>query len=438
MDIPKLLATVQHRIFRRRSQPESLEERNIRYFTIDTGWNGVVGAGTGTFLAVLMARLGASSFLIGALTSIPALISMIVSLPASAYIERQHNHVRATTLSRLLFRLAYVLVAFLPFLTYKYFSLLAVILWALQAVPMAIAVVAWTSVVGAIVPPRRRAEVNGFRWAMLSLVTAGCVAVFGKLLDAPWLPFPLNYQLVFFISGVASLIGMVYFDRIVMPVDYAPENPPQLPLGRRFRELLSPMLNSPAFINYLLATFLVRVGLSVPTALYSIFWVRNLQATDTLIGLRTTVGMVATVIGYFWFGKLATRRGHRGILLASSIGLGLYPVMTALAPNPYWLIPAAFLWGLFTGGINISFFEALFETTLPEKRPSFAALNAVFANFAVFIGPPIGSLLMGLVGIQGTFYIAGGMHIVGAILCWCMGVGLKRRYGGPAPRERAS
>jgi len=431
MDISGMLSAARRRVSNQRSRPETVQERNIRLFTIDTGWNGVVGAGVGTFLTVLMARLGASSLMIGALTSLPALVSMLVSLPASAFIERQHDHVKSTTIYRLAFRLAYVLIAFLPFFTRAHFSLVAVILWGLQAIPMAMATVAWTSVVGAIVPPERRAAINGQRWALLSTVTAVCVGLFGRLLDAPWLPFPLNYQLVFFLSGGAGMIGLFYFDKIVMPVDYAPANPPHLPLHRRVAELLSPMLGCPPFINYLLATLLVRVGMAMPTALYSIFWVRNLQASDTIIGLRTTVGLITTVIGYWWFGRLATRRGHRGILLASSIGLGLYPIMTALAPNQYWLLPAAAVWGLFAGGISISFFEALFETTLPEKRPSFAALNAVFANLAIFVGPLIGSALLDLIGMQGTFYVAGAMHLAGALLCWWMGVG--KRLPCPPP-----
>ena len=154
MDISGMLSAAWRRVLNQRSRPETLQERNIRLFTVDTGWNGVVGAGTGTFLAVLMARLGAGSLLIGALTSLPALVSMIVSLPASAYIERQHDHVKATTLYRLAFRLAYVVVAFLPFITLKHFSLAGrSFCGGSRRSRMAMAVVAWTSVVGAIVPP---------------------------------------------------------------------------------------------------------------------------------------------------------------------------------------------------------------------------------------------------------------------------------------------
>ena len=38
-------------------------------------------------------------------------------------------------------------------------------------------------VVAEIIPPRRRPSVNGTRWALLSLVTAISVAVFGYLLE---------------------------------------------------------------------------------------------------------------------------------------------------------------------------------------------------------------------------------------------------------------
>ena len=79
--------------------------------------------------------------------------------------------------------------------------------------------------------------------------------------------------------------------------------------------------------------------------------------------------------------------------------------------------------GVFTGGINIAFFEALFETTLPDRRPSFAALNAVFANLATFVGPLLGSLLLDAIGLTASFLTATALHLIGAALCWWMGVG---------------
>ena len=160
-------------------------------------------------------------------------------------------------------------------------------------------------------------------------------------------------------------------------------------------------------------------------ALYSIFWVRNLEASDSMIGLRTTAGQISLVAGYFLMGRLASRKGHRTILIASAAALGLYPVATALSPSPIWLVPAALLWGVAISGVNISFFEVLFETAPAKKRPSFVAVYSIFANLANVVGPMLGALLMAQLGIQTAFVIAGALHVAGAVLCWRLGVGVK-------------
>ena len=181
--------------------PPSVEDRNIRNLYIDTAWQGVWSAGMGTFLAVFMARLDASSFLISALTSIPALITIVLSIPAAAYVERQRDHVRTTTIYRLLFRGTYLAVAVSALLhdegaaaRHRHSCGRC-----RPSRPRSVNL-SWTSVIGAVIPPRRRPTVNGGRWALVSVVVAVAVIPFGKLLDARWLTFPLNYQLVFFIS----------------------------------------------------------------------------------------------------------------------------------------------------------------------------------------------------------------------------------------------
>jgi len=410
--------------------PGTQEERNIRYLYIDTAWQGIWAAGTGTFLGVYLARLGISSFLLGALTALPALITIVISLPASAFVERQRDHVRVTTKYRILYRSTYLVLPLLPFfLSDAAIPAVVVVLWAVQIIPAAIVTLSWTSVIGAAIPAHRRPAVNGGRWALVSIVTALSVAGFGKLLDAGWLPFPLNYQLVFFISFLAQAVSIFYFNKIVMPVEYSIEPPERQSMRQRLDKFVEPIIQTPEFIKYLAGTFLVRLGISLPVALYSIFWVHHLHASDTTIGLRTTIGQAALVVGYALFGRVAARKGHRNILLACSAGLALYPIVTALSPTQEWLLPAAIIWGFFSGGINISFFEALLETTPENKRPSFAALNQIVANIAVFFGPLLGAALEGWLGIKIAFFIAAALHVIGASLSWYLGVGLRKEAG---------
>jgi MFS family permease len=422
--LARTVKTAHARLRQLLSTPASAEDRNVRNLYIDTAWQGVFSAGTGTYLSVFMARLNASSLMISLLTAVPALITMVLSFPAAGFVERQRNHVRTTTTFRILYRFTYVVLCIVPFFDASLVPPIIVLLWAIQAIPGAVVNLSWTSVIGAAIPPRRRPSVNGGRWALVSIVTASCVPFFGWLLDARYLTFPRNYQLVFFISAITMFVSVYYFQKIVIPDNEPPPPSQRLTLQQRLSRLIAPMVQNPPFITYLLATFLVRLGMALPAALYSIYWVHNLGASDTQIGVRTTASQVALVAGYYLFGRLAARRGYRGVLLLSSVGIGLYPVLTALSPTPAWLVPAALVWGFFAGGIDVSFFEGLLETTPPAKRPSFVALNAIVANIAVFVGPIVGSAISEGISIESAFFIAGALHLVGAGLCWRMGVGI--------------
>ena len=72
------------------TQPASVEQRNTRHVLIDGIGVGIV-SGVATFLSVFLVRLGASSFLVGLLTSMPALTGILLALPVGRMLERQRN-----------------------------------------------------------------------------------------------------------------------------------------------------------------------------------------------------------------------------------------------------------------------------------------------------------------------------------------------------------
>src|SRR5262245_13548323 len=72
------------------TRPGSVTERNVRNVLIDGIGVGLV-QGVATFLSVFLVRLGATPFLVGLLTSMPALTGMILALPVGRMLERQRN-----------------------------------------------------------------------------------------------------------------------------------------------------------------------------------------------------------------------------------------------------------------------------------------------------------------------------------------------------------
>lgn len=393
------------------------EARNILHLYLDIAWQGLIAAGISTYLAVYLVRLGASALLIGLLTSLPALVTILFSIPSAYFLAGRRDLISVVNWSRLGARLSYLAIAAVPYLlTGDRLSLAPVVvvgIWSLSAVFSSVTTPAWTSVYAAAVPPRRRPQINGGRWALFSLITAVAVSLFGRLLDV--VPSPTNYQLIFVLSFIAGLFSIYHFGQLHLPEASGPSSLPPSP----WRTLAA----SGVLKRYLVGTFVYRLGISLPAALYPLYWVGTLGASDTLIGLRTTAGYGALVVAYFIWGRIAVRYGHRRVLLASSLGLAIYPALTALARTPAALVPIALVWGAFAAGIDHSFFESLLQAAPAEERASAAALDATVANVAVCVGPLVGTTLAGLVGFPLAFVASGGLCVAGTGLFWVLRVG---------------
>lgn len=393
--------------------PDDIASKNIRNLVLQTALAGVVNGGIGAFLAVYLTRLGASPLQISLLTSLPALLTIIVALPAGAIAARYIRPVQQSARHFLLIRLCYLLVAAAAFLPATAAIWSVVIIWTSTALPGAIANTAWMGVFAEAIPARERARLNGLRWGLLGFVTACSVALFGQMLDR--LPFPLGYQLVFLTSFVAGLLNVWFYSRLIVPDQplHAPAEP-TMPLRARLLQALHPLREDGPFLRFIVGSTLLRLGMFLAAGLYSIYWVRDLQAADSLIGLRTTAGNAALVVGYPLWGWVTARLGHERALALAAAGLGLYPMMTSLATLALWLVPAAVLWGLFAGGIDVTLFEGLLHTAPPARRAHYVALNTAIANLVAFVAPILGAALAGPLGIPAVLFLAGALHFLAA------------------------
>jgi MFS family permease len=111
------------------------------------------------------------------------------------------------------------------------------------------------------------------------------------------------------------------------------------------------------------------------------------------------------------------------VLIACTIAVAFYPLLTAITPSQVWLPAVALVYGFFITGIDIAFFDTLLHVSPPNSRSSFVALNTVFAHLAIFLGPMLGSLLGEWLDIRAVFYIAAGIHLLAALMFQLLRVG---------------
>ncbi len=402
----------------------SLEERNVRILTLDTAIQGLIQAGIASFVSVFLVRLGAPNSVVGFLAAAPSLGAIFLSVPAAARLEGRRDLVRVVVVGRFFIRVWYLLIALVPFFLTGNAEIGAIVLfWTLTSVPAAVVNPAWTAVVAAVVPPRRRPSVNGTRWALLSVVTAIGGIVFGRTLDV--LPSPLSFQVVFFASFVTGLATLVTFGQLHLPeapVDPHPSGKPLRPSPLGLAEIVRLSRDYPPFTRFVLTSFVYRIGLNLPVALYAIYWVREAHASNTVIGIQSTAANLALVGSYLLWGRLAARRGHRIVLLLSSAGAGLYPLATGFVRDELWLVPVALIWGVFASGIDVSFFEALLRTCPAERLQTFVAINSALANLVVFLAPIGGTVLADLIGIREALFVAAAISLIGSGLFYSLAI----------------
>ncbi len=392
----------------------TIEEQNLWNFYVDTVWFGVLNSIAATFVSVFAIRLGASNREIGWLAALPALINVFWLIPSARLIERQRRRLPIILLTGFLQRLGYLLIALMPLFIHAHRVEAVIILNALITLPTAIINVAITSLMADLTSAEKRARMVSIRNVLLSSVSMIVVLMGGKFLDL--VPFPLNYQLLFGLGTGISMLSLYYLKRIQVPdaVLIRHRARPKELLTLRLRRLVRTVVGQRDFMRFAGAIIVFHWGLYLPTALYSIYRVRDLQANDAWVGLLATVLSAATILSYFWWSKVTERRGNRRVLIISGLGLALYPALMGLSPRLEPLIVVSVIGGVFSASYNLSSFNFMLEVCPPEHRPSYVAIYTSLVNVTAFLAPLLGTFLADLSSVRIALLIAGGVRLIGA------------------------
>src|SRR5215211_2829976 len=218
------------------TRPANVQQRNVRNVLID-GIGVALVQGVATFLSVFLVRLGATPFMVGLLTSMPALTGMVLAIPVGRLLERQRDILPWYSRVRVLVLGSYALTGLVPFLFPPKAAIIAIIaIWAVATVPQAVVNVAFTMVMSAVAGPNQRYYLMSRRWSIMGVTTAITVALVGVILDL--ISFPLNYQLVFIVSFAGGMLSFAFSSRIELPPSEPPEQAKQggERLGQRLRD----------------------------------------------------------------------------------------------------------------------------------------------------------------------------------------------------------
>jgi MFS family permease len=418
--------------------------QNILNNIKDGAWYSVMLGLTSSFTGVFAIALGASDEMLGWLSSLPALLSMLSQIPAARLTERSPSRLRVSLRYGLIFRSGYLLFAFIPFLPIApiYRAWTFILLVSLMNFPGTVSGVAWSAMMGDIFPGSLRGRIFADRNMLLGIVQMAVTLVAGPLLDN--IAYPYNYALIYLLSFGALMTSSWYQSKIVeqpasaelLPaaagagggggavtsvVETAEETPPAQASGAvRVRQVLGDR----PFVMYLVSLFIFYLGLNVSAAMWTILYVRVLGLSQSFIGFRAVVSQLISVLCYRWWGRHMDRHGPM---------FSLFIVILAYIPQPFLynyargVVPllAMSVYGGFTAaGLNLVLFNSLLDMAPnPQLRPSYIAVYNLVIGVTGFVLPMIGVAIYEASSMAVVFNLSSTLRLIGAgFMAWKVGV----------------
>jgi hypothetical protein len=402
-----------------KSSPE-MNRRNFINVQIDAVGVGLASAAN-PFLPVFLTRLGASAFQVGLLTTMPALTGLILSIPLGQFLQSRRNIVPWFSMARLTVLSGYALTGVVTLMLPRALSITSILwIWALVTIPQTILSITFTVVMNSIAGPAGRYELMTHRWSILGFTNAITAILAGQALDH--LVFPLNYQLVFIALSIGGLVSYYFSSQLSLPDKLRHKERSTQSIYRQVSEYVHLISQEKPFLSFTLKRFVFLTGTVLVAPLLPIYYVRQLNAADSSIALINIAANITVILGYFFWTYQSRTHGSRVVLLATTFGVSLFPIMTGFTPM-VWPIPFyAGISGIFQAGLNLVLFDELMKRIPMDYSASFVAVAQSLQYMSSIVAPLLGTALAGLIGLNQALMVGGVVSLAGFALFYFEGV----------------
>jgi|AutmiccommuBRH23_1029490.scaffolds.fasta_scaffold00091_60 hypothetical protein len=395
------------------SSPE-INRLNFRNVQIDAIGVGLASTAA-PFLPVLLARLGASTLEVSMLTFMPALTGVLLAIPLGNFLETRKNIIPWFSFARLGVLLSYGFTGLLVILLPEASAILGILgLWAVATVPQTILAICFSVVMNKVAGSRGRFELMSHRWSILGFTNAATALIAGQFLDR--VAFPLNYQILFITLSIGGMISFYFSSKIVVS-----DNLPQIKKAKssfieQANSYSSLIRSEKPFVSFIWKRFVFLTGAALAAPLLPLYYVRAINASDYWIALIHIASNTTVIIGYFFWMNQSRRRGSRIVLLATTLGSALYPILVGISHQVWPVVIFAGLNGIFQAGLNLVFFDELMKRVPPDHSATFVAVAQTLQYLSMVAAPLLAPALSKWLGFGNSLMLAGGIGIFGFML----------------------
>jgi MFS family permease len=398
--------------------PRNQIEANALYLELEVFWAAFLSAVV-TFNAPFALRLGATNTQIGLLSSIPALLAILITIPAGRYYSRRAQRMPLVIRSLFAHRLGFLLAAFVPFLPVENKGTVLIWVLILFSSPAHFFGVGWNAMIAEVVPEANRARVVAVRNMLVAaVVTAG---TFGAGIWLERVRFAANYQILYVAGFATSMVSLYYITKLRAPDAFVPPAPAarsSLSLTERADQARQAITSQPDFRRLVINTLSHGLGVWMIGPLYVLYFVRELGAAEGWLGTNGMVANLTPILGYYLWQRAVRRWGEKQVLKSTIVLVGVYPVLVGLSPTLSIVLIWTALNGLIVPGVTLGHYPMMLKICPADQRPLYIGIYTTIMNVGAFVMPLIGVWLADRIGIAPVLIAGGLLCILGSSSFW--------------------
>lgn len=395
-------------------QGELVVNKNLKFALIEAVFLGIIFTAD-PYLSVFLVRMGANSFQVSLLSSMPAISGLLLVMFIGRYLQSQKNILPWYSTPRIFSASAYLLTGLMPFFFQGEVLVIAVLaVWALATVPQTINMVSFTVVMGMVAKSHQRFDLMSRRWATLAGVSALLLVGIGFFLDA--VRSPLNYQIVFMVLSLGVIGATVYNRKLELPDNEPGDAPTPLPVLRQVKQYGGLLKDNPGFSRFIFKRLVYQFGWTLAFPIYPLYYVHKVHATDVWVGIFSTVSTIVVVIGYFFWLRQSRKHQNRTLLGWTTFGTAIFPILFSLTIRPELIALIVGLGALFQAGMDLVLFDELMKTVPKKSHILYVSLGQSAQYLATIAGPFAGSFIASQFGLVPALWVSGIIRLIGFAL----------------------
>ena len=368
---------------------DSQTEKSLDHSLKDAGAYAVM-IGTGeTYISAFALFLKASTPQIGLLASLPPLLGSIVQL-MSAWLGRWTGQRKAIVLIGASIQgFAWLPLITLPLLFPDHAVEMLIGCVVLYHCGAHLAAPQWGSLMGDIVPERRRGRFFARRTQVVSLVTFVSLTLGGLTLHFSSASgfTRIGFVTLFSIALIARALSVYHLAKMHDPTGHVAAM--EVPVGQGWWQ----RLRRSNFVRFSVFFALVQFSVSIASPFFTVYMLRDLHYSYVAFTANTGMAILAQFLTLNRWGRISDIFGNRRILSATGIIIPLLPLMWTFSSNFWYLLLMQAASGLAWAGFTLSASNFLYDLIARDKRATYLAIHNVLAALGVLAGAMLGGYL---------------------------------------------